>query len=119
MYCSRKPNVNELSMAMMAWIVLKENAETENLDPPPFPQLTQQLGICWCVIRGVCVCVSEAMGHGADNTQITILVYSSALSAPQMAGIAAAELTKPLWKMILNSMWLVTEWPARELCGFI
>ena len=98
MYCSRKSNVNELSMAMMAWIVLKETAETENLDPPPFPQLTQQLGICWCVIRGVCVCVSEAMGHGADNTEITILVYSSALSAPQMAGVVAAELTETLVK---------------------
>ena len=98
MYCSRKYNVNELSMAMMAWIVLKETAETENLDPPPIPQLTQQPDVCWCVIRGVCICVSEAMGHGAgaDNIEITILVYSSALSgsAPQMACVVAAELTE-------------------------
>ena len=36
------------------------------------------------------------MGAGADNIEITILVYSSALSgsAPQMACVAAAELTE-------------------------
>ena len=47
------------------------------------------------MIRGACVCVTEAMGHGTDNTEITILVYSS-LSAPQMVCVVAAELTETL-----------------------
>ena len=58
--------------------MLKESAETENLIHPFSPtELTQQLGVCRCVIRGACVCVREARGHGTDNTEITILVYSS------------------------------------------
>ena len=107
---------------MMAWIVLKETAETEKLysDPPPHNWLDSLVSAdMWCDKRRLCLC--EAMGHENDNTEISISQFTAwdSVSAPQMVSVVAAELTKTWWKMILYSMWPVTECAARELCGFI
>ena len=72
--------------------------------------------------------MTEARGHGTDNTEITILVYSSlSLSAPQMVcRVVAAELTETLVKndprqhVACDRVSRVRcAASARELCGFI